>query len=358
MSIDVYEKLRKLLHTAPYGFPKTKEGIEIEILKGFFSEKEAELAAILPVFMSDTPPVGAQTVADQLGRDVAEVERDLDALAKSCLVYRNDQGGARSFALFPFTPGIFEFRSGNVTPELGKLIGRYMYKEGTYEDEILKCKIPLTKVVPINKSLPSQVAVLPYSDIVKAIEDSTSICVMPCSCRSATINLGEGCGRPVETCMFLNDFADYLNSVGAGRKVTKEEALEIFTKAEEAGCIHNTGNNQGALAGICSCCPCCCHPLQSLIKTQNPAALAKSDYLLTIDPDLCTGCETCIPRCCFTALRMENEIVAVDRERCVGCGACVYTCPTEALGMQAMLQEDITTPKDFQELWNTIGWKK
>jgi Na+-translocating ferredoxin:NAD+ oxidoreductase subunit B len=48
MPKDVYEKLRGFLDTFPTGFPKTAEGIELEILKRLFSEEEAEIAVHLP----------------------------------------------------------------------------------------------------------------------------------------------------------------------------------------------------------------------------------------------------------------------------------------------------------------------
>jgi len=47
-----------------------------------------------------------------------------------------------------------------------------------------------------------------------------------------------------------------------------------------------------------------------------------------IDPELCTGCGTCVERCRFGAMRMGPEGKAVvDELRCEGCGLCFLVCP-------------------------------
>jgi hypothetical protein len=46
MCSNSYENLRRLLDAFPTSFPKTEEGIEIALLKKFFSEEEAEIVCI------------------------------------------------------------------------------------------------------------------------------------------------------------------------------------------------------------------------------------------------------------------------------------------------------------------------
>jgi heterodisulfide reductase subunit A len=52
----------------------------------------------------------------------------------------------------------------------------------------------------------------------------------------------------------------------------------------------------------------------------------------TIDPDLCTGCRTCIGVCAYSAIRFdENEKIArVNDALCQGCGSCAAACPSSA----------------------------
>lgn len=44
MPEDVYIRLREFLDSLPGGFPASESGVEIEILKRYFTPEEAELA--------------------------------------------------------------------------------------------------------------------------------------------------------------------------------------------------------------------------------------------------------------------------------------------------------------------------
>ncbi len=356
MSADIFEKLRRHFDRFPAGFPATEEKYEIKILKSFFSGEEAQYAINLPFAGSDYPK-DIRPIVDQMGKDEDEAERILDSMVEKGLVYRSiDDKGSKAYALLPFVPGIIEFSAKKLDHELAQVLEKYLY--GAFGREMMKPKIPLVKVIPIRESIPSEIIVSPYENILTALEESSSLCVMDCICRTQKNLIGEGCGRPVETCMFLNEFAEHANEIGMGRKVTKEEAIEILRKAEDAGCIHCVNNSQRIL-GICSCCGCCCQPLKLLITTNNPGAVAKSGFIVTIDSDLCSGCEACVDRCWFDALKMGDEYVMLDRDRCIGCGGCIRVCPEEALSLQAKPADEIMpVPKDQFELFNEMGWRK
>ncbi|MFH1156332.1 MAG: CoB--CoM heterodisulfide reductase iron-sulfur subunit A family protein [Pseudomonadota bacterium] len=51
-----------------------------------------------------------------------------------------------------------------------------------------------------------------------------------------------------------------------------------------------------------------------------------------IDPDLCTGCRTCIGVCAYSAIQFDaNENIAkVNDALCQGCGSCAAACPSSA----------------------------
>lgn len=52
----------------------------------------------------------------------------------------------------------------------------------------------------------------------------------------------------------------------------------------------------------------------------------------TIDPDLCTGCRTCIGVCPYTAIRFDEveKLAKVNDALCQGCGSCAAVCPSSA----------------------------
>jgi Fe-S-cluster-containing hydrogenase component 2 len=56
----------------------------------------------------------------------------------------------------------------------------------------------------------------------------------------------------------------------------------------------------------------------------------KKRNTVTLDPDKCKGCVTCMKRCPTEAIRVRNGKASVLYERCIGCGECVRLCPHQA----------------------------
>jgi heterodisulfide reductase subunit A-like polyferredoxin len=78
-----------------------------------------------------------------------------------------------------------------------------------------------------------------------------------------------------------------------------------------------------------------------------------SNYYSEIDPELCTGCETCIERCQIHAISLTDDISSIDRKRCIGCGICIDSCPSEAISLQEK-KERYIPPDTMDELYNMI----
>lgn len=56
------------------------------------------------------------------------------------------------------------------------------------------------------------------------------------------------------------------------------------------------------------------------------------DYFhsVTLDPDRCRGCITCVKRCPTEAIRVKDGKATIIKERCIDCGECIRVCPHHA----------------------------
>jgi ferredoxin len=52
------------------------------------------------------------------------------------------------------------------------------------------------------------------------------------------------------------------------------------------------------------------------------------------DPDLCTGCTTCVDQCPVGALSMQEDLPQVDADMCITCFCCQEICPEKAMALQ------------------------
>ena len=52
------------------------------------------------------------------------------------------------------------------------------------------------------------------------------------------------------------------------------------------------------------------------------------------DPDLCTGCATCVEQCPVSALTMNDDLPEVDPEVCIACFCCQEMCPEKAITLR------------------------
>ena len=52
------------------------------------------------------------------------------------------------------------------------------------------------------------------------------------------------------------------------------------------------------------------------------------------DPELCTGCETCVEQCPVSALSMSDSLPVVDADTCIMCFCCQEICPEKAIALQ------------------------
>jgi electron transport complex protein RnfB len=172
---------------------------------------------------------------------------------------------------------------------------------------------------------------MPYEEAETLIKKQSKIVVSDCICRKTHRMLGEGCEKPLETCLAFGSAAYYYEENGLGRSIPQEEALEILNMGLEAGLVLQPGNAQKTWV-ICMCCGCCCDVLKNIKKWDKPAKHVNTSYYAAVNEEDCTACETCVDRCQMDAITVD-DIAHVDTDRCIGCGLCVVKCETDAISL-------------------------
>ena len=124
--------------------------------------------------------------------------------------------------------------------------------------------------------------------------------------------------------------------------------------ADRAGLVHSTNNAQHDVTYICNCCTCSCGVLRGIVDYGKQNSVASSDFFVQVDADLCNGCEACIDRCQFDALKMEEGISKVDIDACYGCGLCVTSCAVEALSMIQKNESHRQVPPVDDKAWRIV----
>ena len=76
-------------------------------------------------------------------------------------------------------------------------------------------------------------------------------------------------------------------------------------------------------------------PLSGEVALQNEAVQATIHGLTLLrpqaNPELCTGCGTCIDQCPVSALCMSDDLPKVDVDTCISCFCCQEMCPEKAI---------------------------
>jgi len=337
MKDDTYRQLQKQLDQYSMGFPETKSGIEIKILKYLFSDTDAKM------FVSMTPMLETpEAVAARIDRPVTEVATHLDDMAEKGLLFRVKKQDTSRYGAIPFVHGLFEFQVKNLNPDFSKMVEQYF--DEAFDKAMQVSADHFLRTIPVQQSIDAEHHVASYDDAVELLKSKNRIVVTECICRKRTQTVDQGCGKVMEACFMFGSMGQYYLDRNLGREVTLEEATNILTECQKAGLVTQPATAQNP-AGMCNCCGDCCCVLGALNKLPNPAEAIISNYRVIVDSEECTGCETCVDRCQMNAMSLNDEdVIEINEKRCIGCGLCVTTCPTEALTLVPKPEADIRVP--------------
>ena len=348
--MDVYEKLREILDAHPTGAPKS--AVFDKILRILYRPEEAAL-----LLHMNFAPRPVEAIAAAAAVPVEEADRMLGSLADRTLVHSREKDGRRGYGLLPTIPGLFEypFMKGGMTPKLEELAKLWEdYHADGLGESFAGRPTPLARVIPVGTSVDASIRVHPYEEVKGLIDGADFIGLGPCACR---ISLRR-CDKPTETCFFFDAPARFLVEKNCARQVTREEALDVLKRSEEAGLVHTSSNSADRASFICNCCPCCCIILRGRTKLDIAGAFAPSGFRAEVRSGDCTGCGICADeRCPMGAIEMKEDRAVVTAAKCIGCGLCVTACPVEAIAL-VRRADPPPIPTDNREMLGKILTEK
>ncbi|MBW1710673.1 MAG: 4Fe-4S binding protein [Deltaproteobacteria bacterium] len=293
------------------------------------------------VLLAAAPPATLEELAEKTGISKNEVENMIGSLFKKGLIFKSKkEDAARYYRVRQF----LQFHDAtavalDVPQKLLDLLKEFMNTEWIEFQGGLKKVLPkpVMRVVPVNVTIDPQTRILAFDDVKQLIEDARNVAVTRCSCRV----IDGSCGKPIDVCMQIDKAADYCIERETGRKLTREEAIEMLKMCEEEGLVHVSSNKRSLGHVICNCCDDCCMSWGA-VKEGVEQFIAPSRFMAVVDSGQCTSCETCLERCFFDAISLEGEngSALVDSAKCMGCGLCLVTCPSEAIVLKETRSED------------------
>ncbi|MFX1426087.1 MAG: 4Fe-4S binding protein [Promethearchaeota archaeon] len=353
----VYRNLQEHLDKLPIGFPPTKSGVELKLLKYLFTLEEAKAVTNLSLTFEPIDVIYKRMISPQVS--IEQFQELLENCVRKGTIHYQKVDNEKLYANAMLIIGIFEYQVNKLTMEFMDLMKQY--GEEVFDVELFRTRISQTRIIPVEKSVTYENSIETYNNVRKIIEEvEEPIVVTNCVCRQKQDVRRERdpcklTGR-YETCIGFGHIAQMYIDQGWGRKITKEVALEILDLNEETGLVLQPGNAQRPYF-ICSCCGCCCGLLRDLKKINNPVKFLKTNYFVEVDSNLCSGCGVCVNRCQMDALTLIDDISTVNRKKCIGCGLCVVTCSTEAIKLKNR-QKEFSPPSTTDELNATILAKK
>ncbi|MED9971708.1 MAG: FAD-dependent oxidoreductase [Lachnospira sp.] len=259
------------------------------------------------------------------GMDEKYLEELLNKMAFNGVIEYNWENPKheKQYVLPMFVPGSAEFANMNdAVLEEHPEMGRFFERMSRIPLEGLTHMVPPggagigMHVIPVQKEVDMCNEAISLEKISYWLDKyEGKYAASPCSCRKSRKTFDEGCADdPADWCVAVGDMADYVVETGkGGRYITKEEALEIFKKAEDNGFVHQITNIDGEdkIFAICNCNVNVCYALRTsqLFNTPN---MSRSAYVAHVNKQNCVACGRCVEYCPAGAVTLGQKLCKKD----------------------------------------------
>jgi ferredoxin len=352
--ITLAKKMTRKMHAMPLdengpkddnGYPTEPTETYLEYLSLLYDDKIANIATHLGVLPN---MLSLSKLAKEVDMDKTELKELLSDSVESMYIIKFGNQYALADPLFIYdAPFIIKKNyEGPDALKLAELSRKFYAEEGYYKRWSTSFKgTPYMRVLTVSEEIETGQEVIPLEEVYSLLEEVDEFCLMPCPCRNRKGIQGirdEYCTEhyPVYNCIGMGTGSQLIAKDPGNRSITREEVKEIVRHSAEVGLVLMTDNSSHVRSTLCSCCECCCSHLQGLTKLNNPRAVSKANYISKIDEESCVACGTCLERCKFSAITINN-IAEIDPIRCMGCGLCAVKCPNDAITMIRFEREHI-----------------
>ena len=313
----------------------------IAFVRHTFTEEEAGVVCRLSLARGR----GARQLAKAEHRPLDEIEVILERLAiEKRAIAASGTGVQRRYHLMPVMPGIFELvLIGESLDRLTDWHRRFaelveaLFETGylaDYQDR----RTSMIRFMPVAPVVAGNPAALPSDRLEVVLDRYDTFGVGHCQCRMSDEIAGRGCGKPLEVCTVMGQWAQRGIEDGWLRSVSRANILEIKREAELHGLVTWITNVESAKGqASCSCCGCCCKAMRTVNEFSAPGMMAPPHFMPRFDSSACTYCGSCAKKCPMGAITVDTseKKLAHQPARCIGCGLCMLGCEKEqAIGME------------------------
>jgi len=351
---QAYIKLQKHLDNQAVGFPATRTGVEIRILKHLFTPEEAEIASFLSYKFEPLKIIYSRV--EHLVESPEELERILDRIQKKGGIEFKIKNGKKHYCNAPLVVGMYEFQTDRLTPEFIKDFNDYT-SDKNFGIEFLSTELPQMRTIPVAKSIHPQHNVSTFDEVTTLLQQAEDpFAIFECICRKKKSIEGKSCKVTdrKETCLAIGGIAQMILTNDVGRKITRDEAMSIIERNQKEGLVLQPSNTRKA-EFICSCCGCCCGMLNMHKNLPKPLDFWATNFHAVMDKNTCEGCGNCEESCQVSAVSVseKEQYAVVNLDRCLGCGVCVSKCPTESISL-LKIPAEVVPPQTREELFDII----
>jgi Pyruvate/2-oxoacid:ferredoxin oxidoreductase delta subunit len=359
---EKYKKAGEIISQAG-GTPLPVNDTLIQLLKNFIMEDEVDFIASFNEKKSQT----MEQLKLSSGLSEEEINKKVKDLAGRGVIFNQPNSkGIMVFRLLPLlNVGTFEYnfmgklvvneRNREIAALFNKLFAELDSMVQANYDAIIPMLMaapPVDRTVPVFENQPKNEPVkiiinedletgidriVPSQRVEELIAKFDEIALGHCFCRHYKDMQGTPCKQTDEreTCFTFGKSARFTSEQGFSRMISKDEALKVLKRAEEAGLVHkayhpnfDTSKDE---TSICNCCRCCCaNGADNMIA---PIANVTS-FMSVVNDDLCIGCGKCVEKChTYAAYLNDDKKARRKEERCIGCGVCAHFCPQNAITM-------------------------